>query len=152
VAESSDMSAPVTRTELRSELGELRTELRTEIGELSTEFGELRSEFGALRSEFGALRSEFGALRSEFGAFRSEVDTKLDLWGGALLDRMTAMSAASEQRIISELARHANALQENLASQVSVVDEKYTDLPGRVARLETKVWKPRTSRTRAPRR
>jgi hypothetical protein len=45
-------------------------------------------------------------------------------------------STASEQRLMAEMARHASAIQEAVSAQVSVVDEKYRDLPPRVERLE----------------
>jgi hypothetical protein len=44
-----------------------------------------------------------------------------------------------EQRLLAELARHTNASQESMSKEISVVDEKYADLPGRVSRLESEV-------------
>ena len=60
----------------------------------------------------------------------ANVATKVDLeiWG---------------ERLMAELARHTKAIQEALSVQISVVDEKYTDLPGRVTRLETTVFGPK---------
>lgn len=80
-----------------------------------------------------------GELREEFAKFEVRLDQKLELWGGALLDRI----AASERRMLAELARHCGAMQESLSKQISVSDDKYNDLPGRVRKLEAKVFAPK---------
>lgn len=81
-----------------------------------------------------------GELREELAKFEirldQKFDQKLDLWGGALLARI----AESEKRMIAELARHCNAIQEALLKQISAIDEKYRDLPARVRRLEAKAF------------
>jgi hypothetical protein len=48
---------------------------------------------------------------------------------------MTAVEGM-EARLMQEMARHASANQESLSVQIAVVDQKYADLPPRVARLE----------------
>jgi hypothetical protein len=113
--DATDMSTPVTRGELKEELAnfELRLEQKLE----------------------------------------QKFDQKLELWGGALLFRIAASERmiaelgqrmlASEQRILAELARHCGAMQESLSKQISVIDEKYSDLPRRVRRLEGKVFAPK---------
>jgi hypothetical protein len=79
---------------------------------------------------------------------------ELDLWGGALLariesgekrlvERITESINQAEQRLLAELARHTRAMQEGLSKQVTVIDEKYADLPGRVNRLEGAVFEPK---------
>jgi len=83
------------------------------------------------------------------------------MWGGALLERIKAseqgLSArikaseqrlservdASERRLLAELARHTRASHEEMSTQISVIDEKYADLPPRVRRLEIKAFPPR---------
>ena len=72
---------------------------------------------------------------------------ELEIRGGALPSRIISTDqrlldfiARSEQRLLEELARHTRASQEALSAQISVVDEKYTDLPPRVSRLETTVF------------
>jgi len=57
---------------------------------------------------------------------------KLDLWGGALFERL-----------LTELARHIRASQEALSTQISTFDDKYADLPARVTHLETAVFAPK---------
>ena len=108
-----------------------------------------------------------GELRIELAALSSAFDEKLELWGGALLDRIERLQQQfiellhhvqrqgtelermqrhgleSEQRLMAEMARHANALQENVSAQIKVVDEKYASLPDRVTRLERRAGKPR---------
>ncbi len=123
--DSTDMSTPVTRGELKAELEQFEIRLEQKL--------------------------------------ERKFDVKLELWGGALLARLEAgeqrmskrMDAmeqrfdAMEQRLLAELARHTGTIQEWMAKQISVIDEKYADLPLRVAGLETKVFTPRRRR-RAP--
>jgi hypothetical protein len=82
-----------------------------------------------------------GELKAELEQFEIRLDQKLDqklgLWGGAL----RAQIEASEQRLLTELARHVRAIQEASSTQISVVDEKYADLPVRVKRLEGAVFR-----------
>lgn len=51
-----------------------------------------------------------------------------------------ATTASTEKRLLAELARHTRASHEEMSTQVSVIDEKYADLPTRVSRLETEVF------------
>ena len=94
-----------------------------------------------------ALPVTRGELREELAKFEQKFDRKLEIWGGALADRISKL----EQRVDGlyvELARHTQAILEVLQGRVSAFDEKYTDLPGRVTRLERKVFAPK----RSPRR
>ena len=97
----------------------------------------------------GELREELAKLRQEFQQAVTPLATKveLDIWGGALLARIQRELAErielSEQRLITELARHARAFQESTASMIAVIDDKYADIPSRVGRLEAEVFAPR---------
>jgi hypothetical protein len=109
-----DMSTPVTRSELKEELGSLESRFDQKLGSLESSFDQ------------------------KLDSLESRIDRKLDLWGGALLDRIIA----SERRLLDELARHTGAIHELLSKNISVVDDKYRDLPDRVHRLETEVFAP----------
>ena len=85
-----------------------------------------------------------GELREEL----AKLDLKIEVWGGALADRISKLEKRVEHLLYTELARHTNAILEALQGRVSVIDEKYADLPGRVAKLERKVFAPK----RTPRR
>jgi hypothetical protein len=163
MAELIDMSAPVTRGELREELTVVRSELREELTvvrselreELTVARSELREELAVVRTE---VRGEFKLVREEISQLRTEARANLEIWGGALFARIEARfdlcatrkdmeggfdelrkdMLAMEQRLGIDLARHVKAIQESLSVQVSVVDEKYADLPDRVTRLESK--------------
>jgi hypothetical protein len=56
--------------------------------------------------------------------------------------RLPASIASSEQRLLTEIARHTRAIQESMSSQISVIDDKYNDLPARVHQLEARVFAP----------
>jgi len=81
--------------------------------------------------------------------------TELEIWGEALLARLDPGErrfaqqlleriASSEQRLLAEIAEIAEiasptrSIQES--TQISVVDEKYDDLPARVTQLEVTVF------------
>ena len=77
---------------------------------------------------------------------------ELEIWGGALAERMSALEQRQatveqrltnvehrltnverrfdvfEERLLAELARHATAIQESVASQLRVFDDKYKHL------------------------
>jgi hypothetical protein len=127
--ESTDMSTPVTRGELKAELEQFEIRL------------EQRLEDKLERK-----------LEEKF-------DQKLGLWGGALMARIEAgeqrlaqridglerrfdVFDGMEQRLLAELARHTRAIQESMSAQSSAIDEKYADLPRRVTRLEAEVFPP----------
>ena len=44
--------------------------------------------------------------------------------------------------MFAELARHTRAIQESLSMQISVICDKYADLPARMSRLEAAVFPP----------
>jgi len=62
------------------------------------------------------------------GYFREELQREL----GALEKRMIVGVAA-------EMARQANVIIEQIGSKISIVDEKYADVPARVTSLERRV-------------
>jgi len=103
-------------------------------------------------------RGEFAQFEIRFEQRLAQLATKaeLEVWGGALLARIESGEQrllarlleridSSEQRLLAELARHTRASSEDMSAQIAVIDEKYADLPPRVGRLETKVF--RTKRT-----
>jgi len=133
------MSTPVTRQELRTELADLEARVN---------------------GKFEAVDRRFEAI--EIRLDRCATRTDLEIWAGALEQRLeqrldqrftTAIAtaiAASEQRLFaalegvaqrlsSELASHTRAIEESMRSAVAAVDDKYPDLPRRVAALEHKV-------------
>jgi len=44
--------------------------------------------------------------------------------------------------MFTELARHTRAIQESMSRQISVIDDKYNDLPARMSRIEATVFPP----------
>jgi hypothetical protein len=131
-----DMSTPVTRGELRQELEHFRrVELREELEHFRQD---LKQEL-ATKQELEHAVSQL-ATKQELEHAVSQLATKreLEMWGGALLARLEPLQGM-EQRLLAELAHHTRASQESLSKEISVIDEKYADLPGRVTRLESEV-------------
>ena len=81
-----------------------------------------------------------GELRGELRDLETRIDAKFESID-AKFEALRAEMRASEQRLSMELAHHANAIVENVAKHVGVVDDKYADLPRRVTRLEGAVFK-----------
>jgi hypothetical protein len=115
MANVTDMSTPVTRGELRAELVQLETRFDRRLAHLETK------------------------ARGD-----------LEIWGGALLariesgeQRMIERMEGLEQRLLAELARHTKAISESMATQISIIDERYADLPARMSRVEANVFRRR---------
>jgi chromosome segregation ATPase len=96
-----------------------RGELRGELRDLETR---IDAKFESIDAKFESIDAKFESIDAKFEALRAEM-------------------RASEQRLSMELAHHANAIVENVAKHVGVVDDKYADLPRRVTRLEGAVFK-----------
>jgi hypothetical protein len=108
-----DMSSPVTRGELRDDLAQLEDRIERKFDD-------------------------------KLDRLERKVDNNLDLWGGALAAQISELAAQmreSEKRMLNEIARHTQAGFESMTRQISAVDEKYKDLPARVARLEADALK-----------
>jgi len=127
-----DMSTPVTRGELRAELEqfEIRLEQRLEqrLGQKLEQKLEQKLAHLVTKAE---LEQKLAPLATK---------AELELWGGALLARMTERMESLEQRLLVELASHTKAISESMSAQIAVIDEKYADLPPRASRLETEVF------------
>jgi hypothetical protein len=90
-------------------------------------------------------RREF---REELKRFATKED--LEIWGGALEARLEATLGAQLAQIQADLARHTKAIVEAMTTQIGVIDDKYKDLPPRVAKLED-IEARRAARRRGPR-
>jgi len=166
MSDSTDMSTPVTRGEFaqfeirleqrlaqlatKAEIAQLATKAeiaqlatKAEIAQLATkaEIAQLatKAEIAQLatKAELAQLatKAEIAQLATKAEIAQLATKAELEHWGGALLARIDR----SEQRLLAELARHTRASAEDLSTQISVIDEKYADLPLRVSKLETKV-------------
>ena len=119
MADATDMSTPVTRGELREEIERL----------------ELRLAHLATKAEFEIWG---GALLERIKSSEQQLTERIDRTEQQLIERIDR----TEQRLQVELARHAGALYESMATLISASGEKYADLHGRVSRLEARVFAP----------
>jgi BMFP domain-containing protein YqiC len=111
-----DMSTPVTRGELRDELAQLESRVDDKLDRLERKFDNNLCLWGeALAAQ---IRESAAQTAAQMAA------------------QMAAQIRESEKRLLNELARHVQAVFESMTKMISVVDEKYNDLPARVARLE----------------
>jgi len=82
---------------------------------------------GELRAEMAALEDRFDKkLEARLAVMATKAD--LEIWGGALL---------------AEIGRHTKAVLEAMSTQISVIDDKYKDLPARVSHLEATLLPPK---------
>jgi hypothetical protein len=129
MSNATDMSTPVTRAELQEDLTRFATKVELEL------WG------GALlaRIESGERRLIEQIAQTERQLTERLTRTELQLIERIAQTEMqlTERITQTEQRLQADLARHAGALYESMATLISTIDDKYADLPGRVSRLET---------------
>jgi len=114
-----EMSA--MKTELRGEMSAMKTELRDEMSTMKTE---LRGEMTELRGEMSAMKTEMSAMKTEMSEMKTEMKTE-----------MSAMKTELLLEIGQAASRVANVMMEHIQTLISVVDEKYQDLPPLHAKL-----------------
>ena len=117
------------------ELDQVRAEIRAVDRKLEQRLATLatKADLVDLATKVDLIRQEAKAdlvdLATKVDLIRQETKAALEIWGGALLEHLR-----------TELVHHIKAYQEATSSQVSVVDDKYADLPGRVSHLEATVF------------
>ena len=79
------------------------------------------------------------ALAKGFAAQDARIDAMLDARFAAQDARIDAKFDAVEGRLSAEIARQTNAIIEYLGTLLTAFEDKYRDLPRRVAALEAKV-------------
>ena len=145
------MSTPVTRGELRAEIAHLEVRLEHKFEQMLEEKLEqkLDQKLDQKLEEKLEKKLEEKLEQKLDQKLEQKLDQKLDeklekrlahlatkadleIWGGALLERL-----------LTELARHTKAIQESMSIQISAVDDKYADLPARVSHLEATVLPPK---------
>ena len=116
---ATDMTAFVTRGELKEEFAQFEQRLEARLSQMATKTD---------------LEVWGGALDDRFSKRIDEVERRLD-------DRLGKRIDEVERRLLAELAMFAKAHQKSMATLISIIDEKYADLPGRVKRLEGAVFR-----------
>jgi hypothetical protein len=147
MSNATEMSTPLSRGELREELDLLRREFAAQFATVATK-AELEKLALATKAELEKLatkaeleklalatKAELEKLATKAELEKLATKKELDLWGGALREQMKEM----EERLVVELARHTKASAEQMSRDISVIDQKYADLPGRVSMLEARV-------------
>jgi len=119
MAESDDMDElpPLTRAEVDAKIDAIYA--RVARGELRHR-EELEMWGGALAERMAALEKRQTGVEKRL----ENVEQRFTLFER----RITATMSALEQRLLAELARHATAIQESVASQLRVFDDKYKHL------------------------
>jgi phage shock protein A len=126
VSEPSDMSTPVTRGELRHELNEFEHRV-------DQKFEVTRAEITAQDQRFDR---KLDAVIERMDAIEHRTTQRMADTERRLGEDLARQFQAMETRLGEDLARHIGAVQESIRTMISVVDDKYADLPGRVTALE----------------
>jgi chaperonin cofactor prefoldin len=126
------MATAVTRGELREEIEHLEIRLDQRFEQRFAQMA-TKAELAQLatKADLAQLATQM-ATKADLAQLATQMATNLELWGGALFERL-----------LTELARHTKASQEALSTQVSAIDDKYADLPTRVNHLEAAVFAPK---------
>ena len=154
---SDAMNAPVTRAELREELATevaklaTKAELQEEVAKLATK-AELREEVAKLATKaelHSALEIWAGALREELKADAQQREERMTATitatttatitatiTAATASMTATITANIAEHVSTELARHVGAFKEHTQTQISVIDDKYQDVPPRLANVE----------------
>jgi len=144
------MATPVTRGELRAEIEHLEVRLEQKFEHMLEDKLEKKLEDKLEKKLDEKLEQKLEHMLEQKleEKLEKKLDEKLDeklekklahlatkadldIWGGALLERL-----------LTEIARHTRAVQEAMSTQISVIDDKYADLPARVTNLESSVFPP----------
>jgi len=122
-----DMDAPVTRRELHDALGI---------------FG------GALRADIRAdIMHDINAhvVPNLRGAIMHDVVTQVV---PDIITQVKALLKVLEDKLMTELRVQVHGSSDRFEERLSVIDDKYKDLPGRVSKLEANVFPPSPKRNR----
>jgi hypothetical protein len=137
-AELAKAVAPLaTKVELAKAVAPLATkvELAKAVAPLATKV-ELREAIAKAVAPLATKVELREAIAKAVAPLATKVE--LEIWGGALMARMDAQLDGLRRDLRSDLARHANAIFESAQAMIRAIDDKYTDLPGRVTRLESR--------------
>jgi hypothetical protein len=134
-----DMSSPVTRGELRDELAQLESRIDDKFDRRERTFDDkFDRQERKLENNLGLWGEALAAQIREL-AVQSRASAVQIKELGVQIRELAVQIKESEKRVLNDLARHTQAVFESMTKEISVVDEKYNDLPARVTRLEVEV-------------
>jgi hypothetical protein len=129
VTNAADMTAFVTRGELKEEFALFEQKLDVRFAQLATR-ADLEVWGGALDDRWANRIDQVEQrLHADLGKRIDQAEQRLHADLGKRIDQ-------AEQRLHDDLAMLAKSHQESMATLISIIDEKYADLPARVKRLE----------------
>jgi len=143
-----NMSTPATRDELHGALTQLEQRVDRRFEQVDQRFEQVDQRFEQIDQRFEQVDQRFEQVDQRFEQVdqrfehiavelaKTATKVELELWGEALM----ACIEQSEKRLIMELARHSRANHEASVKLLATIDDKYTDLPTRVNRLEGAVF------------
>jgi chromosome segregation ATPase len=152
-----DLDAPTTRRDLKELEGATRRDLKELEGATRRDLKELRSELSELETRLSELiRGGFAnhPTHAESDASFRQVQLHIEAvlaqhpTHAELAQHTNAIVEASRADRSTQHAQQTRAIHEDMQSQISGLDDRYRDLPERVAKLEIAVF----STSRPPKR
>jgi len=131
-------SEPVTRKVLREELSKFAT--KDDLTTFATK--DDLTKF-ATKEDLSRFATKEDLSRFATKEDLDKLDVKVETYFGALHERLVVVEktlatvVAMLQALPAEIARQIRALDEQFRGYLTVIDDKYKDLPERVSRLET---------------
>ena len=121
------MSESATKHDLDLAVGVLREEIAVVRGEIAVLRGDLDQAVGVFHAKLNAVEDR---LRSEMRAMEDRIR-------GDLGSEMRAMEDRLIREVNAAVGRAAQAMMEHVQSLISIVEEKYQDLPALYGKLRT---------------
>jgi hypothetical protein len=87
-------------------------------------------------------KREFRSIVKNELVTKSEMREMFANFLDAIMERFASSEDSMKRWFSAQLARHTGAVDERHRTEVSVVDDKYKDLPERVTKLEAAVFPP----------
>ena len=132
---------PMTRADLKGELARYPTkaDLKADIQQVQVSVEELRvSSKADLDRNTRALMEGIEGVRRDLTAEIHSVRADLTTEIHNVRTEMRTGFASVRTEVATDVARHANRIIEEITARITVVDDKYADLPERVSRLEAR--------------
>jgi chromosome segregation ATPase len=147
------MTVSVTRQELRTELEAVECRLNDKLAAADSRFDAVDVRLDRVEHRLDGVEGRLDNVAHRLERVEERVDkcatrTDLEIWAGALEHRLpssltttiaTTIATALvtiRQELSMEAASHARAMEESASAFARAIDDKYADLPARVAALE----------------
>jgi predicted RNase H-like nuclease (RuvC/YqgF family) len=122
-------SQPITRADLDQGLAKTEAELKEEIAAVKQDVSELKQDVSELKQDVSELKQDVSELKRT-------VPLEIARGMNYVAEKNREQLERFRDEIFQEIGRAARAGAEEHRREIGAVDDRYRDLPGRVAVLE----------------